>query len=101
MYFASDTDVTLTAYDIAGNTIESQVFTAQPTPLTVANFKGIVSTSPIYSFSIESVGFFVYDDVTFGAVASESVSVPLLNPGTLALLALMLAGFGWVFIRRA
>lgn len=101
LYFVSNTDITLTAYDNVGSIIETQVFTQLNIPMTTANFIGIVSVTPIASFSIESPNFFVYDDVTFGdSDQTEPLAVPTMNSLGLMILILLLASFGWVGIRR-
>lgn len=101
LYFVSNTDVTLTAYDGDGAVIETQVFSQLNIPMTEGHFIGIVSVTPIASFSIESANFFVYDDVTFGESNQvEPNSVPTINGTGLMILILLLAGFGWVGLRR-
>lgn len=102
LYYASNANVTLTAYAVGGAVIEAAVFPALATPMTDASFIGIVSDTPIASFRIESDNFFVYDDVTFGLTGNiaDALPVPAMNVLGLTILILLLAGIGRVGIRR-
>jgi hypothetical protein len=81
--------ITLSIFDSNGLLIESDTFPSTlPVPLTDKSFLGVGSSTPIESFSIGvppsggSIGFYVFDDVTFEAAP------PVPEPSSLALLAL-------------